>query len=351
MTLRRLDLVKAVELGLADAAALHENTPGSLSLDEGKKLYLDHLRLPKVAGGARPKTVGRYRAVMDKAIPFFQTQGIATWNQVKKRHLENYAAMLDGEGYAYRTEFLELTTLKQAIKYLIAEGHLPADCQIRMPLPKPSGTDTYCWHPEEVRAIIEHCRKVSGLGWLGDVLTALACTGMRISELSGLRRSDIEFESNMITLKDESRSRPRKGREGRSIKNAESRSFPINKELLPVLESRRGGIPGSHVFTGPNGEVLKPDVVRRALISEVLNPLADRFPTADDEVGFRDGRLHSFRHHFCSMCSNQGTPEQMVMRWLGHKSSSMVKLYYHLHDDQAQRQMEKLDFIGGLGGS
>jgi integrase len=39
-------------------------------------------------------------------------------------------------------------------------------------------------------------------------------------------------------------------------------------------------------------------------------------------------------------------PEQVVMRWLGHQDSLMVRHYYHLHDDEAQRQMQRVNFVG-----
>jgi len=90
--------------------------------------------------------------------------------------------------------------------------------------------------------------------------------------------------------------------------------------------------------------VLSPDITRRTLIRDVLGPLADSFPSQDDETGFKDGRLHSFRHFFCSMCANNNAPEQLVMEWLGHQESRMVRHYYHAHDAEAQRQMRRISF-------
>jgi hypothetical protein len=40
----------------------------------------------------------------------------------------------------------------------------------------------------------------------------------------------------------------------------------------------------------------------------------------------------------------------MVMDWLGHADSEMIRHYYHLHDPEAQRRMNDLDFLGGAGG-
>jgi integrase len=90
--------------------------------------------------------------------------------------------------------------------------------------------------------------------------------------------------------------------------------------------------------------------VRQVLVRDVLTPLREQFMTEGGPAGFAAGRLHSFRHYFCSTCANSGVPEQVVMEWLGHRESAMVRHYYHLHDDEAQRQMKRLNSLGQAGG-
>ena len=106
----------------------------------------------------------------------------------------------------------------------------------------------------------------------------------------------------------------------------------------------------AYVFYGPRGGRLKPDTVRRILVREVIEPLAGKFPTSEGERGFKDGRLHSFRHCFCSTCANSGIPERMLRDWLGHADSEMIRTYYHLHNEEAKRRMDSLDFLGGASG-
>jgi integrase len=77
----------------------------------------------------------------------------------------------------------------------------------------------------------------------------------------------------------------------------------------------------------------------------VLTPLEPVFPGGDDEVGFKGGRLHSFRHYFCSVCANSGVPEQLLMKWPGHRNLVMVKHYYHVHNGRAQQELSRLDFV------
>lgn len=124
--LTRLDAVKAVELGLAEPAVLETSPADRLSLEEGRRLYLQHVARPAVLGGATPRTAKRYRAVFDKFIAFAQQEGIQDWQAAASRRvLEAYSAWLDDEGYDYATEYLELTTLKQSIKWLVLEKKLP----------------------------------------------------------------------------------------------------------------------------------------------------------------------------------------------------------------------------------
>jgi integrase len=81
------------------------------------------------------------------------------------------------------------------------------------------------------------------------------------------------------------------------------------------------------------------------LTRDVLLPLSSQFPKlAGAAMGFADGRLHSFRHSFCSVCADAGVPEQTLMAWLGHRDSNMVKRYYHLLDDSSKQAMQRVQF-------
>lgn len=86
----------------------------------------------------------------------------------------------------------------------------------------------------------------------------------------------------------------------------------------------------------------KADTVRRALIRDVLMPLAEKFPTPEGEIGFADGRLHSFRHFFCSLCALRGIDQQVVMQWLGHRDSKVVRALLPSARRGSQKQMKRI---------
>jgi hypothetical protein len=147
------------------------------------------------------------------------------------------------------------------------------------------------------------------------------------------------FGRNSFRRAPSTRGRRQAGRRQRTLKSKRGRSFPIHQELLPTLRQLPRHADG-YVFHGPRGGQIKPDTLRNILIKEVLKPLAERFPTAAGEAGFVSGRLHSFRHFFCSLSANSGVPERVVMDWLGHADAAMVRRYYHLNAEESRRQMD-----------
>lgn len=339
-TLEELDLTMAIQYGLADASLLKAESHQIVTWAEGRKLYESFVKRPQISGGPRAPTAKRYRPVLDKFISFAHEQGRRTWNELNRQLMDEYAAWLDGESYEYATQYLELTTLKQVLKFLIADEHLPPTAAFSYPLKKPDGTDTYCWRPVEVAAILDHC-DTPELSWLRGVIIGLAATGLRISELASLRWSDVDLEKGFITLTDETNKKKTNGREKRTTKSGRDRSFPIHQIFGDLLRGMSRH-PDGRVFHGPLEGKIKADTVRRILIRDVLTPLAPSFPAPPDQRGFIDGRLHSFRHYFCSNCANSGVKERVLMDWLGHRSSRMVHRYYHLHDEESLRQMQQV---------
>lgn len=226
-----------------------------------------------------------------------------------------------------RSRYLQGTCIKQVIKFQIEEGRLPESCRIALKLRKPSETTRYCYTFEQFKAMLDHSLGRPSLQWLGNVILGLGMTGLRIRELASLRWSDVDFAKNMIHLSNDPLRKAGSSGPRRRTKNRRDRSLPIHSKLgaaLGILERRSHG----RVFGGPQGGALDPDRVRTVLVQKVIGPLKERFPTPAGQVGFEHGRLHSFRHFFCSWAASCGVPERTVMTWLGHREARMASRYF-----------------------
>jgi integrase len=212
---------------------------------------------------------------------------------------------------------------------------------LRDPLTKPSGTDTYCYSDQEVSAILARCAADPDLHWLERVLKGLVFTGLRIGELVQLRWAAVHLEAKMIRILDTSQSAATTQARV-TTKTGVSRQLPIHPQLQVVFERMERASDG-RVFHGPRGGVLKPDVARTVLLRDVLTPLSREFPSVDGKPTLKHGRLHSFRHYFCSKCAENGINQPTVMLWLGHRDSDMVRHYFHLKDETSHRLITKLN--------
>lgn len=253
---------------------------------------------------------------------------------------------MKAKGYADRSVYLELTLIKSVHAWLIAEGTLPGSCRFSLRLRKPEGTDTYCYTPAEVAAMVQHCRGHEDLCWLADVIVALACTGLRISELASLRWTDLDEGRTTLRLTDERASSRRRALGNvRTTKGRRNRALPVHPDLRSVLLALPRFADG-RLFHGPRGGLLKGDTVRNILLRDVIEPLKERFPTPPGEIGFEHGRVHSLRHYFCSQAFLGGAAEADIREWLGHRESRMVAHYRHLRGEDAQLRMGRIDFLG-----
>lgn len=343
--LRRLDHQKATELGKVEPQP--EMPPQEVAISKGWELYLAHCARPAVMGGAGTSTLKRYRAARDKHITFCQKQCVSNWECIDAAHITAYGAWLHRQGYADATLYLEGTLLKQINKWMIEDAKiLSPSKRIRLSLRRSDESHTYCYTRDEVLAIVKHCNVEKNLRWIGNVIVALATTGMRIGELVGLRWSDLDLERGVITLPDNRHSgHARATGNIRTTKGRRTRRLPIHADFMSVLVSMTRRSDG-YVFGGPLGGRLKPDTVRNVLISAVLAPLKSKFPTPTGEIGFEHGRLHSFRHFFTSQAFLGGASEGEIREWVGHRDSKIVERYRHLRMTDAKLKMDRLVFLG-----
>lgn len=337
-----LDESRAFDLGLIESKR-HPSSPDQpLDLATGRRLYEEYIGRPRVAGGVAKSTKDRYRPVLDKFAAWAAKNSVQYCQDVTASVLSRYGRHLEKQEYAPKTQNFELTFVISWMRLLIEQKHLHGCDPIVLKLTKVQGQRAYCYTPDEVKAILSRCRECESLSWLGDIVTGLACTGMRISELANLQWRDIHLEHNRITVADES-GLQRGNESARMVKNGQSRWLPLHRDLRAVLE-RLPRI-DKYVYHGPKGGRLDDDRVRRALVKHVLNPLSDRFP-GNGGQSLVDGRLHSFRHYFVSRCAADNVSERMVMEWVGHADSAMVRHYYHMVDQEARRRMDALDLLG-----
>jgi site-specific recombinase XerD len=165
---------------------------------------------------------------------------------------------------------------------------------------------------EEVEALLATPNQAAWLGRRDHALLQLAIqTGLRLSEITGLRQSNVELGRGAHVRCDG------KGRK--------QRCTPLTRTTVKVLRTwiREQGSGDSNIlFPNARGGQLSPDSVQH-LVSKHAKAAAKRCPT------LRKKRVtpHVLRHTTAMELLQSGVDRSVIAMWLGHESYETTQIY------------------------
>jgi integrase len=182
--------------------------------------------------------------------------------------------------------------------------------------------------PDEVQAIIAHLKG----RWRALILTAIL-TGLRASELRGLRWQDVDLKKNVLHVQQRA---DRFNAIGRPKSAAGERTVPLPPMLANTLREWKLQSPQGElglVFpTGTGGIENHSNIVQRGLL-----PVQIAAGVVKKNGKAKYPGLHALRHFYASWCINRvedgglGLPIKIVQQRLGHKTMAMTTdTYGHL---------------------
>jgi len=153
-------------------------------------------------------------------------------------------------------------------------------------------------------------------GWFKDMLIVAIDTGMRLSELLGLKREDVDLSIKVVTV--------------RNTKSGRDRRIPLTQRAFNSIADRICNYPDSdHVF--PQGRRWKLSHARSA------------FRRACQKAALQGLRFHDLRHTFATRLVTSGTDLVTVQRLLGHRDLQMTQRYAHPSSEDMKRAIQTLE--------
>jgi site-specific recombinase XerD len=153
--------------------------------------------------------------------------------------------------------------------------------------------------------------------WIGRrdraLLLVAAQTGLRNSEITSLRRQDVEFGI---------------GAHVRCLgKGRKMRCTPLRTDVAAVLKewlSQQGGKPEDPVFPSSNGGRLSADALQR-LVSRHVAAACKTCPSLNS----KRVTPHTLRHSAAMALLHNGVDLSVIALWLGHESTETTQIYLH----------------------
>lgn len=170
-------------------------------------------------------------------------------------------------------------------------------------------------------------------------------TGVRSSELRGLRWEDIDFSNRSIHIRRNVThdSSSRKFITGNLKTNSGMRDIPMTQTVYDILmkiknqqtQHQRKVLSfefADHIFLNRNGNLLPNSNYDRYLEKLCV------------KAGIEKISMHTLRHTFATRCIESGMKPKTLQKILGHANISMtMDLYVHVTEDEKQKEMQKFE--------
>ena len=152
------------------------------------------------------------------------------------------------------------------------------------------------------------------------ILELFYSTGIRLSELIGLRQSDMDFERQTVSVLGKGR-KQRIVPFGKHAGAALTAYAAMRPHLCPAA-----GAPPPEFFLSVRGKRMQPKGVNE-LVNRYIGAVAD----------LEKKSPHVLRHTFATHLLNRGADLQAVRELLGHASLSTTQVYTHVSIDRLKR--------------
>ncbi len=257
---------------------------------------------------------GRMRRLLDA----FRGRPVET---ISRQEVEDFSGRLAGE-ISPATVNRHLALLKTTFNRAIRAGKATINPAVGVKLLKENNVRVRCLSPDEERDLLRGLPPS-----LGPLVVVAIHTGMRRSELLGLRWEDVDFYTNTIHV--------------RQGKSGEGRRVPMNQVVQDTIRALRQQRIRQAQQKGDGRELLSPYAFCAPGGGYLSNPSRDWYP-ALRQAGLQDLRFHDLRHTFASRLAMGGIDLYTVKELLGHKTTQMTSRYAHLSLDHQRRAVEVL---------
>jgi len=304
--------------------------------DKWIEKFLTHLATDR---GASVYTQRNYEQALTEFYLWHKNerQSSPTWDKLQRDDFRNYLRFLGRQNLSRAAIALRFSALRTFYRFLIRQGGAEASPIKNLSLPKQGRRLPQFLTKDQMIALLE--APLKGLGnsrskSAGRPVSAAACyrdvavletiysCGLRISELCGLRVTDIDWSERLIRVRG---------------KGKKERLVPVGETALRAIETYWG-----HLLDRPSGEmaVFLSETKKRSPVSALM--LARRLKKYLILAGLDPSLTpHKLRHSYATHLLDAGADLRSVQELLGHAHLVTTQVYTHVTTERLKRAYEK----------
>jgi integrase/recombinase XerD len=276
--------------------------------------FLSYLAVEK---GLSENTLESYGRDVRNFIRYVEENGPGSADEIKYNHILDYLSHFKDKGSNATTVVRSIVSLRQFFKYLLLEKIIYEDPAARIRTPKMKKGIPGVIALNEVEMILGAPDESTPEGLRdSSMLEVLYATGIRVSELIGLKLNDVNFELGFVVVYG---------------KGSKERIVPIGdkarNKVLEYLGSSRPALLKSRdskaLFVTRLGKgmtrqgfwkIIKQNALK-ASITKKISP-------------------HTLRHSFATHLLERGADLRTIQLMLGHSDISTTQIYTHVESER-----------------
>ncbi|MCY7352693.1 MAG: tyrosine-type recombinase/integrase [Cytophagaceae bacterium] len=226
--------------------------------------------------------------------------------------IRSWVAHLSESGLDNRSINRKIATLRAFYGFLLRKKYLSADPMLKIRALKTDRTLPTFVKEQEMATLLDDVEFPEGFAGVRDklVLELLYGTGIRLSELTGLKDSDLnEYERTLTVLGKRNKHR---------VVPLNSMLFNLIRDYQNLRKSTFGGQAEAALIVADSGVAAYPVLIQRIVKKylTLVTSLEKRSP-------------HVLRHSFATHLLNRGADLNAIKDLLGHSSLAATQIYTH----------------------
>ena len=271
------------------------------------KEFLTYLQVEK---GLARLSLESYRRDLNRLQAWANKNGKEI-SELTRADLRKWIASLSREGLAPTSIARAVSATRGFFKFLMLDGHIKSHPAEDLDTPQRFSYLPKFLTEDEINRLLS-APDISTEEGIRDraVLEIMYATGLRVSELVGLKQADIDLLAGLVVCYG---------------KGNKERRVPLGKSAIHWLQQYSAVKAGYGKQSSPNYFLHRGRPFTRQLAWSMIKRHAE-------SVGIKNVSPHTLRHSFATHLLQHGADSRSVQALLGHSDISTTQIYTHITD-------------------